>query len=375
MRAKRIRLTIVGLAITAGLVTMAWVGRAKAQSGGQAAGPGSQSGETVYAPKKTPPSQPIPTPGNVTQPIQPTQPQKINPKKVFTLSTSTNLVNVNVLVTDNNGDPIPGLQKDNFRIYDDGVPQTVTNFSTAAAPMTVCLLVEFSNKWWGYLYLALEDAYQFLDFMRPQDWVAVVSFGMRPHIIQDFTHNRYAVKAALDSLRIPGFSETNLYDALNFTLGRMENIQGRKGIIVICTGFDTFSKITYGEMLKIIRASNTPIYPISILSWVTVRYGSNIDSLQARNALTTFAKYSGGEAFFPRFSGQLPGIYRQIASQLRQEYSLGFIPTNPSAKGKYHKLKVELVAPDGSPLKIVNQKGKVVKYRILAREGYYAQKS
>ncbi len=372
MTAKRISLVVVGMAVALGVT--AWVIRAHAQNG-QSSGPGSQSGETIYSPKKSSPSAPVPTPGNVNQPIQESKPQKINPKNVYTLSTSTNLVNVNVLVTDNNGDPIPGLQKDNFRIYDDGVPQTITNFSTVSAPMTVCLLVEFSNKWWGYLYLALEDAYQFLNFMRPQDWVAVVSFGMRPHIIQNFTHNRYAVKSALDSLRIPGFSETNLYDAINFTLDRMQNIQGRKGIIVICTGIDTFSKITYGEMLKIIKASNTPIYPISILSWVTVRYGSNIDSLQARNALTTFAKYSGGEAYFPRFSGQLPGIYRQIAAELRQEYSLGFIPTNPTHNGKYHKLRVELVAPDGAPLKIVNQKGKVIKYRIEARQGYYAQKS
>ncbi len=375
-RWRKISLTVaIAAVMAAALWAIASLPRARAQNGQQPSGPGSQSGETVYAPKKISPSTPVPTPGNVNQPIQETRPQKINPKKVYTLSTSTNLVNVNVLVTDNNGDPIPGLQQSNFRVYDDGVQQSIANFSTAAAPMTVTLLVEFSNKWWGYLYLALEDAYQFLNFMRPQDWVAVVSFGMKPHIIQDFTHDRYAVKSALDSLRIPGFSETNLYDALNFTLGRMQNIQGRKGIIVICTGFDTFSKLTYGEILKIIRASNTPIYPVSILSWVTVRYGSGIDSLQARNALTTFAKYSGGEAYFPRFSGQLPGIYQQIAGQLRQEYSLGFIPTNPARNGKYHKLKVELVAPDGSPLKIVNQKGKVVKYRIVSRQGYYAQKS
>jgi Ca-activated chloride channel family protein len=365
----------VAAAMALGLWALAVASAARAQSTQQPSGPGSQSGEEIYTPKKAPPSEPVPTPGNVNQPIQQNKPEKINPKNVYTLSTSTNLVNVNVLVTDSNGDPIPGLQQANFRIYDDGVQQTITNFSTAAAPMTACLLVEFSNKWWGYLYLALEDAYQFVNFMRPQDWVAVVSFGMRPHILQDFTHDRYAVKSALDSLRIPGFSETNLYDALNFTLGRMQDIQGRKGIILICTGFDTFSKLTYGQILKIIRASNTPIYPVSILSWVTVRYGSNIDTLQARNALTTFAKYSGGEAYFPRFSGELPSIYRQIAGQLRQEYSLGFIPTNPARNGKYHKLKVELVAPDGNPLKIVNQKGKVVKYRIVSREGYYAHKS
>src|SRR5207245_1312619 len=151
-------------------------------------------------------------------------------------------------------------------VMDDGVPQTLSNFSTTEAPLTVCMLIEFSNKWWGFLYLALEDAYQFINYMQPKDWVAVVDFDMQPHILTDFTQDRYQVRAALDTLRIPGFSEINLYDALAFTIDRMKDIQGRKAIIGICTGIDTFSKLTYGEMLKISKASDAAIYPISILN-------------------------------------------------------------------------------------------------------------
>lgn len=351
-------------------------------------GPSPNTGETVYAPKKSakpelqqqpenqPSEQPQKVPQQQGQPApQEKQPEKINPDQVYTLSTESNLVNVDALVTDKNGNPITGLGKNNFKVLDDGVPQSVTNFSTAEAPITVTMLVEFSNKWWGYLYLALEDAYQFMNFMEPKDWVAVVDFDMQPHILQDFTHDRYQVRSALDTLRIPGFSETNLYDALAFTIDRMKNVGGRKAILAIVSGFDTFSKLTYGEMLKIAKGSNTPIYAISIEEWISIRTGDNIDTLQAQNALNSIARYSGGQAYFPRFEGAVPDIYQQIAGQLRHQYSLGFIPTNSTKDGKYHKLEIQLVDAQGNPLVITDKKGKKIKYRVIAREGYYSPKA
>ena len=341
-----------------------------AQSSGDqepSTGPTPDVGPTVLAPKKTQPAPPEPE----------KKPERINPNEVFNLSTTTNLVNVDVMVVDKDGNPIPSLKRDNFKLYDDGVPQTITNFGTEQAPMTTCMLIEFSNKWWPFLYLALEYSYNFLQFIQPKDWTAVVSFDLKPQILTDFTQDRSQVRGALDTLRIPGFSETNLYDALAFTLDRMKDIKGRKAILVICSGFDTFSKLTYDEILRIVRSADTAVYPVSILEFMTVRSmrGDTINSLQARNALQTMAKYTGGQAYFPRFEGELPGIFEQINGQLRTQYGLGFVPTNPVRDGKFHKLKVDLVDDQGNPLRIVNQKGKVVKYRIVSRDGYYAPKS
>ena len=388
---KNARSKVIGAAVVACAAVGLWIvgsnviGRAQQEPG---PGPSPNAGETVYAPKKStkpnlqqqPENQPSEQPEKVPQ--QPgqqapevKQPEKINPNQVYTLSTESNLVNVDVLVTDNHGNPIGGLGKQNFKVLDDGVPQSVTNFSTAEAPITVTMLIEFSNKWWGFLYLALEDAYQFLNFMQPKDWVAVVDFDMQPHILQDFTHDRYQVRSSLGTLNMPGFSETNLYDALSFTIDRMKNVGGRKAILAIVTGYDTFSKLTYGQMLKIAKGSNTPVYPVSILEWVSLRYGDSIDTLQARNALNSIARYSGGEAYFPRFQGALPDIYRQIAGRLRHQYSLGFIPTDSSKDGKYHKLDIKLVDAQGNPLIITNKKGKKIKYRVDARQGYYAPKA
>ena len=341
-----------------------------AQSNGDqqpSTGPNPEVGPTVLAPKKT---QPAP-------PETEKKPERINPNEIFTLSTTTSLVNVDVMVLDKDGNPLPNLNRKNFKIYDDGVPQTLSNFGTAEAPMTTCMLIEFSNKYWAFLYLALRYSYNYLQFIQPKDWTAVVSFDMKPQILTDFTQDRSEVRGALDTLRIPGFSEICVYDALSFTLDRMKDIKGRKAILLICTGFDTFSKLTYDEILKIVKASDTAIYPVSILEFMTVRSprGEGIDALQARNALETMAKYSGGQAYFPRFEGELPSIFEQISGQLRLQYGLGFVPTNPAKDGKFHKLKVDLVDDQGNPLRIVGPKGKVVKYRVVAREGYYAPKS
>jgi VWFA-related protein len=341
-------------------------------------GPAPQPGETVIVPKKKA-SEPAPVPEK--------KPERINPKDVFTISTTTNLVNLDVLVTDKDGSPISKLQKQNFKVLDDGVPQAISNFGTAAAPITVCMLIEFSSRSWAHLYLALTYSYQFLNFIQPQDWVAVVEYDMKPHILTDFTQDRGTIRSALDTLRIPGFEEANFFDALSFTIDRMKDIPGRKAIIPIVggagsrmmglNGIDTFSKITYPDMLKIAKASDTPIYPITTLEYMDVRnpYGGGMSYVQSETELKYIAQYSGGQAYFPRFEAEIPADYQQIAQQLRTEYSIGFIPSNPVKDGKYHKLTVQLVDSDGSPLRIVNEKGKPVKYRLSARDGYYAPKS
>ena len=341
-------------------------------AGQQSNGPQPDVGETVLVPKK---SQPNSVPSTTTAPE--VKHEKINPNDVYTLTTTTNLVNVDVMVVDNNGSPLHNLEKKNFQLYDDGVQQAITNFGTGEAPVTVCMVVEFADRWWPFLYLAVEYGYNFLDFIQSKDWVGLVEFDLTPHILTDFTQDRSEVRAGLDQLRIPGFHESCLYDSLAFVLDRMQEVHGRKAILAIVTGIDTFSKLTYDQFRKKVQTSDTPIYPISILEFMTERnpYGPGINALQAENALRTIASESGGQAYFPRFEQEVPDDYRQIAEQLRLQYSLGFVPTNATKDGQFHKLKVALVDEQGNPLTIFNQKGTKVKYRIVARDGYYSPKS
>lgn len=374
------------LAVALGVVVFAsfppkWFAQSQDQ-GGQAPGSGPQPdvGETVLVPKRSQPSTPsqpanAPNPSATVPPQK--KPEKINPNDVYTLSTTTSLVNVDVMVVDNNGSPLHNLNQKNFQLYDDGVPQAITNFGTGEAPMTICMLVEFANRWWPYLVLALRYSYDFLNVIQPKDWVAVVSFDLKSQILTDFTQDRMEVRGALDQLRMPGFSESCLYDALAKVIDQMKDVHGRKAIVAVVTGIDTFSKLTYDQCLKICKASDTPIYPISILEFMSVRnpYGDNITTLQAENALKTMASYSGGQAYFPRFEQELPSDYQQVAERLRMQYSLGFVPTNNTHDGQYHKLKVAVVDDQGNPLTIFNDKGKKIKYRIVSRDGYYAPKS
>ena len=336
------------------------------KEGPESKGPKQDAGEAVLAPRRTnaPPPEPIETP------------EKLDIDKAFSLSVATELVNVDVVVIDKRGNFIPSLQEQNFRLYEDGVKQSITNFSRSQGAMTICMLIEFrETRLWHLLYEAIRNSYMFINYLQPQDWMAVVAYDLNPEMLTDFTQNRYEVGQALNRLRFPGFREANLYDSLEFVLDGMADIRGKKAILLITTGIDTFSRMTYGNALKMVQKTDTIIYPVGIGGWMRARGYENIDNLQADNALRTFAKYTGGMAFFPRFQGELPTIYQTITQHLRNQYSLGYVPSNSKKDGKFRKLKIEVVDPQGNPLVLKNQKGKKIKLRVMAREGYFRPKS
>ena len=322
-------------------------------------------------------------------PPAPDKPKKIENMPNYSINVEVPLVNLDVLVTTQNGQTIPGLKKENFKILEDGTPQTISTFNRTEAPMTAVLLIEFASspifhelQQYYYMYDALNAAYTFAGGLKKDDYVAVVCYDMKPTILVDFTQDKSAVTGAINMLRFPGFSERNLFDALFDTLDRVDRIEGKKYIILVSSGADTFSKLNLDQILKKVKSTHdTTIYAVSI-GWY---YREMVDAagmaggarevgwLQNDNQLTTFAKLTGGRAYFPRFEGELPGIFNQIATDIRNQYTISYRPTNTKLDGTYRKLKVELQAPDGGPLKVRDQKGKEVKYIVYAREGYTAK--
>lgn len=343
----------------------------KQEAPADAGGPGGDVGPYAI-PKKKDEAPPPPAPE---------KPKKIEGMPDYSIKVDVPLVNVDVLVTSKDGQFIPGLKKENFKIFEDGSPQTISNFNQSTAPITAVLLVEYASTNYNYMYDALNASYNFAATLKPEDWIAVVSYDMKPTILTDFTQDKRAVMGALNMLRIPGFSERNLFDALYDTIDRIETIDGRKYIILVSSGRDTFSKLNLDQIIKKLKnTQNITIYAVSIgralREMLEARGAGGIitsDWLQADNQMNTFAHMTGGRAYFPRFDGELPEIFHDIGSDIRNQYTLAYHPTNPKLDGTYRKLKVELVAPDGGQLKVKDQKGKDVKVQIYARDGYTAK--
>lgn len=311
------------------------------------------------------------------------QQQELQQPDGYAISVTVPVVNVDVVVTDNHGKYLTGLSQENFRITEDGVRQQVTNFSTTDAPITVVLLVEYSRLGYGwFVYNARNWASVFLQLLKPNDWVAMQSFSLQTKIEVDFTHDPLEIERGLIAMNYPPSSESNLFDALVGTIDRLEEVQGRKSILVLASGLDTFSKLTLGKTLERLKESDVTINSVGVAErfFMTSNSfdligGQSLNYLQAQNQLRTFAKRSGGRSWFPRFDGEIPDIMTDVAASLRNQYSLAYTPSDRSLGGEYRKIKVELVNADGSPLVVNDEKGKKIKFQVYAREGYQAPKS
>ena len=280
---------------------------------------------------------------------------------------------------------VPNLKPNNFKVYEDGVEQKVAGFKRVEAPITALLLCEFagSNYTYAFNYDMLNAAWSFAEQLRPQDYVALMTFDMRTQIVTDFTQDKRQVQDAIRMLRVPGFNERNLFDAIYEAEDRLSRIEGRKYIILVASGRDTFSKLTLDQILK--KVKNTPditIYAISTggaLRAITEGRGgfsgqmAEIDYLQADNEMKTFAKLTGGNWYSPRFQAEFPEIFADVNKNIRSKYQLVYHPLNPKQDGTYRKLRVELVDDEGKPLRFQDEKHHPLKYDIVARDGYRAR--
>lgn len=303
---------------------------------------------------------------------------------------STNLVNVDAVVIHKKSKQlVPNLKKTNFAIFEDGVQQEITNFSTPEAKLNVTVVIEFS-KWTDAFGSAGSNGYDFgtreviapaalfmQDAVSRGDYISVIAFDMRPTTLTDFTNDPGRINQVISFLlrQSPAFRENNLFDAIKFTLvggkgdpvamdnsnGKMTeyagltSVQGRRrAVILITSGWDTFSKINYDTARKIAQGAGIPIYVIGTGNLFYKRYGDRLpattgidgtpgrmDFLQAMNGLQTFAKETGGMYFPVTFEGELPTTVSTINSVLRSQYSLGYNPGN-RRDGKKHKILVKV---------------------------------
>jgi VWFA-related protein len=344
---------------------------------------GGPSGDTgvIALPKKKDKPDDVPPPA-------PAAPKFKNPEGMpnYSLRVEVPEVTVDVgVLLEKTGQFVPNLKPGNFRVYEDGVEQKVAGFKRVEAPVTALLLCEFAanGAWWIKADDMLNASYAFANQLRPQDYVAVMTYDMHTQIVTDFTQDKHQVLEAIGSMRMPTWRETNLFDALYEAEDRLSRIEGRKYIVLIATGRDTFSKLTYDKILQ--KVKNTPditIFTVSTagaLRAMTEGRGgmmggmSDLNNLQADNQMKTFASLTGGRWFAPRFAGEMPEIFQEINRNIRSKYQLVYHPTNDKQDGKYRKLRVVLVDEEGQALRMEDEKHKPVKYDIIARDGYRAR--
>jgi VWFA-related protein len=386
---RRFSLALLVLALTAFAPSGPLLAQTPAPSSGQqsqqpdqatpdSGGPSADTG-VIALPKKKDNSDNVPPPAPIAPKIK-------NPEGMpsFSLRIEVPEVTVDVgVLLEKTGQFVPGLKPGNFRVYENGELQKVTGFKRTEAPINALLLCEFAATNYHFIYDMRNAATAFASQLRPMDYVAVMTFDMKTRIVSDFTQDKSQVQEAINSMRIPMFDERNLFDALYEAEDRLSRIEGRKYIILIASGRDTFSRITLDKIMQ--KVKNTPdvtIFAVSTggaLRAVTEGRGGwgaqmrDLDYLQADNEMKTFAKITGGMWFSPRFAGEMPDIFSTINQNIRSKYQLIYHPTNAKQDGTYRKLRVELVDEEGHPLRIQDEKQKPLKYDVIARDGYRAR--
>jgi VWFA-related protein len=334
------------------------------------AGPQQDNGSIVLKKKK---EEDAPPPAPATDKVA-------NPNgETYSLRVDVPIVNLDVsVILDKNHQFVPGLKAENFLVVEDGKEQEVTSLRVTKTPITAVMLLEFAAN----SYVLIQDMFNasasFFRSLQPDDYVAVATYDLRTHILCDFTNNKDTVREALQSMMMPTFRETNEFDALYETLDRLSRVEGRKYVILISSGRDTFSKLTLDQMFAKIKATpNVTIFTISTGGFAQEMSSGMgpraMDYLQADNEMKTFADMTGGLHFKPVFQGELPDIFGQINESIRNQYVLTYRPTNAKNDGSYRKVKVYLVDAEGKPLKMSDEKGKPLKYSIIARDGYKAK--
>ncbi len=301
--------------------------------------------------------------------------EKDQPKGRSALSLSVDQVRIDVTVQTKKGHLIRGLQQKNFHVYEDKVLQNITHFDSVEAPLTVILLTEYSRAVaWEFIWEAWVASSVFVDQIRADDWIAAVTYALEPEILVDFTQNKMELNRALQSLRFPRSGESNVFDAVYDVLDRVEETKGKVAVVLISSGLDTFSKHNMQQTLAKVKKGNAVIYAVSLGgNWrnYAESYLSGprrMDFYQADQVLKTFAKLTGGKAFFPKYVSTYSRIFRSISNLLRHQYSLSYVSNNTKKDGKFRKIKVEVVADlDGD--------NKTDKLKANHKEGYLPEKT
>jgi Ca-activated chloride channel family protein len=281
------------------------------------------------------------------------------PIHVAPLQVDVNLVVVNVTVTDPFDRIVTGLDQENFQVYDEKVEQKIVAFSTEDAPISVGLIFDCSGSMGDKIQKSKEAALQFFKTSNPQDEFMLVSFSDRPDMISGFTAKYENLQDRLLTVKSGG--RTALLDAIYLGLSGMKKATtNRRALLVISDGGDNHSRYTENDIKKAVKESDVQIYAVGIFEPMSSR-ARTTEEAGGPGLLAELAEVSGGRMFSVENTNELPDIAEKISIELRNQYVLGYKPSNLIRDGRWRRIKVKLNPPKGLP-----------PLQIYARTGYYA---
>jgi len=280
-------------------------------------------------------------------------------KQGQSLHIDVDLALVNVTVTDPYNRLVTGLDPDNFRIFENNVEQEIQYFSSEDVPISIGLIFDLSGSMANKVGKAREAALQFFKTANPQDEFFLVSFNDRAEVMSTFTSNVEDLQSRILSASAKG--RTALLDAIYLGLNEMRNAQNAKrALLIISDGGDNNSRYSEKDIKRLVREADTQLYSVGIFDPFEYR-SRTPEELSGPSLLTEVTELTGGRAFTVENVNELPDIATKIGAELRNQYILGYHPSNKSHDARWRKIKIKLRAPKGLP-----------PLSVYAKTGYYA---
>ena len=283
---------------------------------------------------------------------------QINPSQGLHLDVELTLVNVSVV------DPynrlVPGLDSENFRVFEDKVEQEITSFSSEDVPISIGLIFDCSGSMGNKLAEARAAAVEFLRTANPEDEFFLVSFNDRAELTESFTNSVEDLQSRLTFISSKG--RTALLDAIYLGLSEMRKARNAKrALLILSDGGDNHSRYHERDIKRLLKEADTQLYAIGLFEELGHR-GRTLEEINGPSLLSEITEMTGGRLFALEDINELPNVAARIALELRNQYVLGYRPNNSTHDGRWRKIKVTLQAPRGLP-----------PLTVYSKKGYYAQ--
>jgi Ca-activated chloride channel family protein len=285
-----------------------------------------------------------------------TGPASLNIHPGSLLRLNVDLVLVPVTVTDPLNRLVTGLEQEDFQIYEDNREQKIRSFASEDAPVSIGIIFDLSGSMTSKLTRAKEAILQFIKTANPQDEFFVIGFNDRPELIEDFTNSVEDIQARLATVH--SAHRTALLDAIYYGIAKMKDANHeRKALLVVSDGGDNRSRFTEGEVRAEVREADVQIYSIGIFD----PYAATPEERSGPELLEEVSDESGGRLFRVDDIDEMSDIAEKISTELRNQYMIGYRPSDLTRDGKWRKVKVKVNPPPGLP-----------PLTVYARTGYYA---